>query len=203
MKIIVIAAGLSDPSTTRMLADRLLGEVSEQLDSQAASNLAEVIELKDLAVDIARATTSNVSSPELDVAVAKTADADALIVVTPVFSGSYSGLFKSFFDILDSGAIIGAPVIIGATGGSARHALVLEHALRPLLSYLRAVVMPTAVYAAPDDWAGVSDTVDGGLPRRVARAASEITAYLASATMPPRTTEPVSFERTLQRLTNR
>ena len=78
--------------------------------------------------------------------------ADALIAVSPIFSGSYSGLFKTFFDVLEPETLAGKPVLIGATGGTARHSLALEHALRPLFSYLHAVVVPTAVYAAPEDW---------------------------------------------------
>lgn len=78
--------------------------------------------------------------------------ADGLIVVTPVFAASYSGLFKSFFDVIDPDALSGKPVLIAATGGTARHSLVLEHAVRPLFAYLRAVVVPTAVFAASEDW---------------------------------------------------
>lgn len=100
------------------------------------------------------------------------AGADALIVVTPVFSASYSGLFKSFFDVLDKDALAGKPVLIAATGGSARHSLVLDHALRPLFSYLRAVVVPTGVYAASEDWGAE------GLDGRIERAAGELVALL-------------------------
>ncbi len=64
--------------------------------------------------------------------------ADGVIAVTPVFTASYSGLFKSFFDLIDPTALTGTPVLIGATGGTARHSLVLDHALRPLFAYLRA-----------------------------------------------------------------
>jgi FMN reductase len=71
-----------------------------------------------------------------------------VIAVTPIFSASYSGLFKTFFDVLERGALAGKPVLIAATGGSERHSLALEHAVRPLFAYLRAVVVPTAVYAA-------------------------------------------------------
>jgi FMN reductase len=90
-----------------------------------------------------------------------------------VFSASYSGLFKSFFDVLDKDALTGKPVLIAATGGTARHSLVLEHALRPLFAYLRAVVVPTGVYAASEDWGGE------GLAGRIERAAGELAALMA------------------------
>lgn len=98
--------------------------------------------------------------------------ADGLVVVTPVFSASYSGLFKSFFDVLDKDVLAGTPVLIAATGGTARHSLVLEHALRPLFAYLRAVVVPTGVYAASEDWGAE------GLDGRIERAAEELAALM-------------------------
>jgi FMN reductase len=91
--------------------------------------------------------------------------------VTATFNASYSGLFKSFFDVLGEGALVDKPVLLGATGGTARHSLVLEHAMRPLFSYLRAVVTPTAVFAASEDWAGAS--IDGALRSRIDRAGRE------------------------------
>ena len=92
--------------------------------------------------------------------------ADALIAVTPLYSGSYNGLFKSFFDVLDPGALAGKTVLIAATGGTARHSLALEHAIRPLFSYLRAVTVPTAVFAATEDW-GAADGSGEALTARI------------------------------------
>ncbi|MGW3984739.1 CE1759 family FMN reductase, partial [Streptomyces mirabilis] len=112
--------------------------------------------------------TSGFPGRALSAALEAVTEADGLIVVTPVFSASYSGLFKSFFDVLDQDALTGKPVLIAATGGSARHSLVLEHALRPLFAYLRAVVVPTAVYAASEDWGAE------GLAERIDRAAGEL-----------------------------
>ena len=80
--------------------------------------------------------------------------ADGLIAVTPIFTTCYCGLFKSFFDVLDTDALAGMPVLIGATAGTARHSLALDYALRPMFTYLHAVVVPTGVFAATEDWAG-------------------------------------------------
>jgi FMN reductase len=108
------------------------------------------------------------------------AQGDALIVVTPIFSASYSGLFKMFFDVLEEGALAGKPVLIAATGGTARHSLALEHALRPLFAYLRAIVVPTGVFAASEDWgSGGVGGAESGLTSRVERAASELAGLLA------------------------
>ncbi|MET9056944.1 CE1759 family FMN reductase [Streptomyces antibioticus] len=173
MKLVVVSAGLSVPSSTRLLADRLAAETKAKAKARADVEVeVEVVELRDLAVEIAHNFTNGFPGRKLAAALDAVAGADGLIVVTPVFSASYSGLFKSFFDVLDQDALTGKPVLIAATGGSARHSLVLEHALRPLFAYLRAVVVPTAVYAASEDWGAE------GLPERVERAAGELAALM-------------------------
>jgi FMN reductase len=162
----VVSAGLTVPSSTRLLADRLAAAVGGQLSLKV-----EVVDLRDLAGDIANNFVTGFAAPRLASALSTVAGADGLIAVTPIFTASYSGLFKSFFDVLDQDALVGKPVLIAATGGTARHSLALEHALRPMFTYLRAVVVPTAVYAASEDWAS-SGTDD--LAHRIARAAGEL-----------------------------
>ncbi|MFJ9024524.1 CE1759 family FMN reductase [Streptomyces sp. NPDC102259] len=173
MRLVVVSAGLSVPSSTRLLADRLAAAAAGRTSAEV-----EVVELRDLAVEIAHNFTNGFPGRKLAAALAAVTAADGLIVVTPVFSASYSGLFKSFFDVIDPDALAGKPVLIAATGGSARHSLVLEHALRPLFSYLRAVVVPTAVYAASEDWGAA------GLPERIERAAAELTTLMTGLSAP-------------------
>ncbi|MFF7565807.1 FMN reductase [Streptomyces pseudovenezuelae] len=168
MKLVVVSAGLSVPSSTRLLGDRLAAAVG-----RTAAVDTQVVELRELAVEIAQNFTNGFPGQALAAAQEAVAAADGLIVVTPVFSASYSGLFKSFFDVLDPEALEGKPVLIAATGGSARHSLVLEHALRPLFAYLKAVVLPTGVYAASEDWGAE------GLDGRIERAAGELAALMA------------------------
>ncbi len=163
MKLVVVSAGLSVPSSTRLLGDRLAAAVGRE-----AAVEAEVVELRDLAVEIAHNFTNGFPGRRLAAAIDAVTSADGLIVVTPVFSASYSGLFKSFFDVIEKDALAGLPVLIAATGGTARHSLVLEHALRPLFAHLRAVVVPTGVYAASEDWGAP------GLDGRIERAAGEL-----------------------------
>lgn len=100
-----------------------------------------------------------------------------LIAVTPIFSASYNGLFKTFFDVLDEGALRGKPVLLGATGGTARHSLAVDHAMRPLFAYLGALINPTAVFAATEDW-GNGSTVDAGIVERIERAGAESAALV-------------------------
>lgn len=170
-RIAVVSAGLGRPSSTRLLADRLAEATDRALRLHDEEAAVEVVELRDLAHDITDNLLTGFPSPALAEAVRTVTSADAVIAVTPVFSASYSGLFKSFFDVLDDGALAGKPVLVGATAGTARHSLVLDFALRPLFAYLRAVVVPTAVFGASEDFGNV----DGlSLAERVDRAGREL-----------------------------
>jgi FMN reductase len=179
-RIAVVSAGLSEPSSTRLLAD-LLGSTTATALGGAG---VEVVELRPLAHAITDALLTGFPNAELAQAIEAVTGSDAVIAVTPVFSASYSGLFKSFFDVLENGALDGTPVLVAATAGTARHSLVLEHALRPLFGYLHAVVVPTAVFAASEDW-GTSGESDA-LRRRIDRAAAELAALVQSSPIAPR-----------------
>ena len=163
-KLVVISAGLSVPSSTKLLADRLTAATVEALEDVEVTH----VELRDLAHQVTDQLLTGFPGAELAAAQDAVRAADGLIVVTPVFSASYSGLFKSFFDVLETGVLDGKPVLVAATAGTARHSLVLEHALRPLFAYLHAVVVPTAVFAATVDFAGTD------LDPRIVRAAGEL-----------------------------
>ncbi|GGS72549.1 FMN reductase [Nonomuraea spiralis] len=178
MKLVVVTAGLTQPSSTRLLADRLAEATRRRLDEEAEGTEVRVVELRDLAVDIANNLVTGFPGARLREVVEAVTEADGLIAVTPTFSASYSGLFKSFFDVLDNTALTGKPVLVAATGGTPRHSLALEHALRPLFAYLRAVVVPTAVYAAAEDWGGGGDAFTDGLGERIDRAAGELAGLL-------------------------
>ena len=180
LRIVAVSAGLSSPSSTRLLADRLAAATREQLEAgQDRPVDVRVIELRDLAVDIAGHLVSGFPSAALEEALSAVTGADGLIAVTPVFTASYSGLFKSFFDLVENTALTGKPVLVAATGGTPRHSLVLEHAMRPLFAYLRAVTLPTSVYAASEDWGAAGDAYADGLPARVRRAGGELAQAVA------------------------
>jgi FMN reductase len=170
--IAVVSAGLSNPSSTRLLADRLTAAAVEALRARGDDATVEVVELRTHARDLADNLVAGFPNEALRSAIDTVSGADGLIAVTPIFSASYSGLFKTFFDVLGKEALVGKPVLLGATAGTARHSLALEHAVRPLFSYLRAVTVPTAVFAASEDWAGAG--VDRALAGRIDRAAGEL-----------------------------
>jgi FMN reductase len=170
--LVVVSAGLSQPSSTRLLADRLSAAAVTAAAGLGVQLSVQVIELRDLAHDLMNHLLTGFPPAALKRALDTVESADAMIAVTPIFNASYSGLFKSFFDVLGKDALTDKPVLIAATGGSARHSLALDHAVRPLFAYLRAVPVPTAVFAASEDWGG--DESEGQLRGRISRAAGEL-----------------------------
>ncbi|HEY5277599.1 MAG TPA: FMN reductase [Coriobacteriia bacterium] len=176
--LVVVSAGLSQPSSTRLLADRLSAAVDRHLREAGTEPRIEVIELRDQAKDLVNNLLAGFPSPGLQAALNAVLGADGLIAVTPIFSASYSGLFKLFFDLVERDGFAGKPVLIAATGGTARHSLALEHAMRPLFAYLNAAVVATAVYAATEDWGGGGVAADGSLVGRIDRAALELSAAM-------------------------
>ncbi len=170
--LVVVSAGLSQPSSTRLLADRLSAAAVDAAAGLGVHLDVRTIELRDLAHDVTNHMLTGFPPAALKGALDAVAGADGLIAVTPVFNASYSGLFKSFFDVVDKDALDDKPVLIGATGGTARHSLALEHALRPMFAYLHAVTVPASVFAASEDWGG--DEGEGQLRGRILRAAGEL-----------------------------
>jgi FMN reductase len=202
-RLVVVSGGLGVPSSTRLLADQLAAAAVESLGEVEV----EVVELRNLAHQLTDHLLTGFASGELAEAIESVRRADGLIVVTPVFSASYSGLFKTFFDVLDPEVLDGKPVLIAATAGTARHSLVLEHALRPLFSYLHAVVVPTAVFAASEDFGDTrGDLAGGALAARIDRAAGELAALMGKVdssarhhrTVADELADPTPFEQLLR-----
>ncbi|WP_149085084.1 MULTISPECIES: FMN reductase [Microbacterium] len=177
-RIAVVSAGLSNPSSTRMLADRLAAETVKALAERDIDATVDVIELRDHAHDITNNLLTGFAPPALETAINTVVSADALIAVTPIFSTSYSGLFKSFVDVLDPDALTGKPVLIGANAGTARHSLAIDYAIRPLFAYLHAEAVSTGVFAASSDWGGAGDDV-APLAKRVEKGARELAEAIA------------------------
>ena len=166
--LVIVSAGTGQPSTTRMLADRIAAESLERLREMELSATVGAVEVAPLAVDVARASVTGVPSAELQAAIEQLAAADAVIASTPVYKAGLSGLFKSFVDVLDNDLLIAKPVVLAATAGSSRHALVVDEQMRSLFAYMRALTLPTSVFAAPEDWGAAE------LGERIRRAATEL-----------------------------
>ena len=167
-RLVIVSAGTSQPSTTRMLADRIAAGSLEVLREMDLTATTGAVEVAPLAVDVARASVTGVPSKELQAAIDQIAAADAVIASAPVYKAGISGLFKSFVDVLDNDLLIAKPVVLAATAGSSRHALVVDEQMRSLFAYMRALTLPTAVFAAPEDWGAAE------LGERVRRAATEL-----------------------------
>lgn len=173
-RLAVVSAGTSDPSSTRLLADRIAERAAALAGRNGRSLTASVVELRELAADVSTALVSQLITPKLRHAIEVLGEADGLVVSTPVYKAGASGLFTSFFDVLDNDLLIGKPVVLAATAGTARHALVADDQMRPLFAYLRAMTVPTSLFAAPEDWA------DPALNQRADRAARELVLLMES-----------------------
>jgi FMN reductase len=177
--IVVISAGLSQPSSTKLLADRLADATVAELAARGITARVQHVELRELAHEVVNTMLTGFATGDLAAALESVKGADGLIAVTPIYSASYAGLFKSFVDILEADSLAGVPVLLGATGGSARHSLAIDFALRPLFGYLRAEVQPTSVFAATDDWATAGGDDSHPLPSRIRRAGRELAETVA------------------------
>ena len=170
----VISAGTGDPSATRLLADRLAGRATALAGQRGHAVTVHVIELRELASDITTALVNQLVTPKLAQAVTILREADGLVAAAPVYKAGPSGLFTTFFQALDNDLLIAKPVVLAATAGTARHALVADEAMRPMFAYLRTLITPTSVFAAPDDWAAPD------LAERIDRAAFELVLLMES-----------------------
>jgi FMN reductase len=178
--LVVVSAGTSDPSSTRMLADRTAQRVAAIAKERGAAVSTRVIDLRELATDITTALTSQLITPKLQLAVDALGAADGLIAAAPVYKAGPSGLFTSFFHVLDNDLLIGKPAVLAATAGTARHALVVDDQMRPLFAYLRTLPVPTSLFAAPEDWGTSAPGTGEALAKRVDRAAFELVLLMES-----------------------
>jgi len=173
-KLAVVSAGTSDPSSTRLLADRTAERAAALAAGHGHTVTVSVIDLREIAADVSAALVSQLVTPKLQQAITALGEADGIIAAAPVYKAGPSGLFTSFFGVLDNDLLIAKPVVLAATAGTARHALVADDAMRPMFAYLRAMTVPTSLFAAPEDWS------DPALARRIDRAARELVLLMES-----------------------
>jgi FMN reductase len=173
-RLAMVSAGIGDPSSTRLLADRTAECATALAASRGAAVAVSVIDLREVAADISTALVSQLITAKLQKAITVLGEADGVIAAAPVYKAGPSGLFTSFFHILDNDLLIAKPVVLAATAGTARHALVVDDQMRPLFAYLRAMTVPTSLFAAPEDWG------DPALNRRIDRAARELVLLMES-----------------------
>jgi len=173
-RLVVVSAGTSDPSSTRLLADRAAERAVTLATQHGNAVTVSVIELREIAADISTALTTQLITPKLQQAITVLGEADGVIAAAPVYKAGPSGLFTSFFHVLDNDLLIATPVVLAATAGTARHALVADDQMRPLFAYLRTMTAPTSLFAAPEDWSNPA------LATRIDRAALELVLLMES-----------------------
>lgn len=147
LRVVAVSGGLQSPSKSAGLAQHLLDVIADQV-----SCLPHLVDLGLLAPQLTGAVWRAQVPDAVEQALAVVEQAEVLVVATPVFRGSYTGLFKHFFDLIGQDALIDKPVLLAANGGSERHALVIDHQLRPLFSFFQARTLPLGVYATDKDF---------------------------------------------------
>lgn len=173
-RIVVVSGGTSDPSSTALLAGRIADSVRRLASDRDEQVTVSVIELRELASEIATALVSRLLGPKMSRAAQSLLESDGIIASAPVYKAAPSGLFSSFFHVLDDDLLIAKPVVLAATAGTARHALVVDDQMRSLFAYLRAMTVPTSVFAASEDWNNAE------LGQRIERAAIELLLLMES-----------------------
>jgi len=179
MKIVVVSGGIGVPSTATMLGEHLGNAAQQALLEQGQQAEVSVVSLRDYAAAIVNNLVSGFPSPELQEVKDLVENADGLVLVSPTYTASVSGLFKSFIDTLDPKSLDSVPLLLAGTGGSARHSLMIDYVMRPMFAYMRANMIPTSVFAAPEDWG--ADQGEGQLMGRVARAGKELATAMSGA----------------------
>ncbi len=149
LRVVAVSGGLQRPSRAATLAEHLSDLIAAKIPCQR-----HLIELGQLAPQLAGTVRRSQLPDTVERELAAVEQADVLVVATPVYRGSYTGLFKHFFDFIDQDALVDMPVLLAATGGSERHALMIDHQLRPLFSFFQARTLPLGVYATDRDFAG-------------------------------------------------
>jgi len=163
----------SATSRTLLLVRHLLEALQQRLHASVT-----LVELAPIARSLGQSLSRAEASPEVEQALATVESADLLVVAAPVYRGSYPGLFKHLVDFIELDALVDTPVLLAATGGSERHALVIDHQLRPLFSFLQAHTLPIGVYATPADFAG-AQVNSTALQARIELAAERAAGHLA------------------------
>ncbi|MCC7681545.1 NAD(P)H-dependent FAD/FMN reductase [Janthinobacterium sp. HH103] len=147
LRIVAVSGGLQRPSKAAALAEHLMDLIADEVLCEQ-----RLVELGQLAPQLAGAVWRSQLPETVERELAAVEQADIVVVATPVYRGAYTGLFKHFFDFIHQDALIDKPVLLAATGGSERHALMIDHQLRPLFSFFQARTLPLGVYATDKDF---------------------------------------------------
>ncbi|MCB5189767.1 FMN reductase [Methylobacillus arboreus] len=192
LKLVAVSGSLSNPSRTTTLLSAIVGELQKKLPLDV-----HFIELQKLG-PLLGGSLSRLELPQPAVdEIIKIEEADLLAVATPVYRASVTGLFKHLFDFVGHETLFNTPVLLAATGGSDRHALVIDHQLRPLFSFFQALTLPVGVYASEADFSDLDPGYGIGsdaLQERIALAVERALPYLQSRLPTNGTRQPFLVE---------
>jgi len=175
LKIVGFAGSWSRPSRTRNLVEAAVSRAAERMGAEA-----RMYDLAELSASLGTTLDAAEAPADLAALLNDVVTADAIVVGSPVYKGTYTGLFKHLFDLIDPRALKDKPVVLTATGGSERHALVLDHGLRPLFAFFSADIIATGLYATETDFTDYRPS-SAALVARVDRAATELSWRLLAA----------------------
>ncbi|MCA1441415.1 FMN reductase [Ensifer sp. IC4062] len=171
-RVVGISGNITRPSKTRTFVDHIVHRLAVSVGASA-----QTFDIEDFGASLPKARRLDDLAPEARYIVNQAITADVLVVGSPTFKGSYTGLFKHCFDLFDPLSLRGKPVVLAATGGGERHSLIVEHQLRPLFGFFEALAMPTAIYASDRDFADGA-LISEAIHARVGQAVDEATRVL-------------------------
>jgi FMN reductase len=145
--VVVFSGNITRPSKTRRFVAHIVDEIAVRNSLQGVT-----YDVADLGPSFPMAQSAHDLDDGARRIMNEVIGANALVVASPAYKGSYTGLFKHFFDLVDPLALRGKPVLLAATGGGDRHMLLMEHQLRPLFAFFEAMAMPTSIYATEKDF---------------------------------------------------
>jgi FMN reductase len=160
LRVVGVSGNVTAPSRTRALLDRIIDGLGKRIPVDY-----EVIDISETGPLVGAALSRANLTPALEATVASIESADLIVAASPVYKGSYTGLFKHLFDFVGYEALLGTPVILAATGGSERHSLAIDHQLRTLFAFFRTYTIPTGIYATEADFDGYTVTSDAIVQR--------------------------------------
>jgi len=186
LRVVAVSGSLTDPSRTTALVEAIVAAFGDVLPIET-----HIIKLNELGPHLAGTLSRKGLPPEAEAELQAVENADLLVVATPVYRASFTGLFKHFFDFVDQYALVDTPVLLAATGGSERHALIIEHQLRPLFGFFQSLALPVGVYAHDSDFTNYTISNEQ-LTERINKAIARALPLVRSSLI-----EKESIERTL------
>ncbi|WP_295735767.1 FMN reductase [uncultured Bartonella sp.] len=176
-KVIVFSGSFNRPSKTTALVNYIGEKVAKKFGTKVVS-----YDLLDVGTTLGLAQRADKLEPKGQQIIEELTSADALVIGSPVYKGSYPGLFKHFIDLIEPERLYGKPVLLSATGGGDRHALMVEHQLRPLFGFFMAHSLPTAIYASSRDFGPDNEIRSQDLVSRIDKAVNQFAPFISAET---------------------